>query len=129
MKLPPKLELDLNRAYRVADDGIVTERALADAFQYQVNDWYANHIEPLFKGAVEAFNMQAEGGHWTTHERCDADTHRAWLIGIEPIQRGVTKEELVRVLRNEVSMDHTSKSRQDFFTELADRIEREGIKP
>lgn len=85
------------------------------------NNWYAQHFAPLFENAVEVYGYTDYDGDLSFSDReANADTHRALLIGVEPIERGVSVEEIVRVLRKSMSRDE--------FVELADRLEREGVK-
>lgn len=103
------------------------KRALQDA-QDLFNDWYDREIVKLFENAVVKYGRIDENGLWS-HKPVDSDTHQGLLIGRTPIERGVTKEEIIKALRSEAFTDHYSGKSKSEFQELAARIEREGIKP
>lgn len=99
--------------YPLRDGETIMTRAMFD-------DWYAQHIELLFANAVEVYAMVNDDDGDLIGISTSLDTTdevRGLLIGVEPIERGVTKEEILRCLRNWGQ------------TTLADRIEKEGIKP
>jgi hypothetical protein len=98
--------------------------------QRKYNSWYSKHIDPLFANAMEV-GVRASGVGWfaASHSTSDDDiTHRALLIGIEPIERGVTKEEIVKELRGFARTNETGWGVWNKLAHFADRIEREGIK-
>jgi hypothetical protein len=123
---PPKLIAP------VGPDGAYIHQAYFDK-------WYADYIEPLFAGSIEVFrgkdavkpmNSSHAEYEWSTN-RLPSDTITGLIVGVRPIERGVTKEDVIASLR--VASDMASSKFCDgeakCWTELADRIEREGIKP
>lgn len=95
-------------------NGCINEQAFAD--------WYNRRIEPLFKNAAEVTTPNPHGIEFLWGKRpLSNDTHRALLIGIEPIKKGVSKEYLLQMLR--------CGDGKTTFEELADRIELEGLLP
>lgn len=100
------------------------------AFSPAMNaDGYNSHLsfasrclEILLKDAVEVNGVDSLSGRAWTRDPGLRDTHKALLIDIQPIKKGVTKEEILGVLRRTSSgfIFHEMK-------EFADRIEKEGI--
>lgn len=80
-------------------------------------------IEKWLEGSVEVTGyLETEDGHMLFGKGIDDEvTHRAWLVGIEAISRGVTKDEIVKILHA-----HTGPLTYDLNV-LVGRIEREGI--
>ena len=75
-----------------------------------VNRWFDTHIEPhnkLIESAVEVYahnpNKQLTPDNWKS-VKYDQDTHRAYLIGIEPIKKDTAED----VLRDIVNKDLTN---------------------
>ena len=79
-------------------------------------------LEALLEKAQTVWGYVGEHGNsWTSHKPGtfiqENNTHTALLIGIEPLKRGVTKAEILAILRGEATG----------YTTLANRIESEGI--
>lgn len=76
---PPKLDTRCDDFFQTE-----TERAYT---QHLFNEWYAERIEPLGPGvAVTGDYDPAEDVCYWSNISEDCDTHRAILIGIEPIR-------------------------------------------
>ena len=124
--LPPKLQVD-NRVRPYVSNGSTFQEGYGAALthtQESFNAWYAEHIEPLFANAVEVYGAINQDGSMENIYSTDKekfDTHRALLIGVTPIERGVTVDEIVREL--EYNTDRAS------LIDLINRLKREGIKP
>lgn len=86
-------------------------------------------IDALEAEAVRVYGQSpkeiAGGSPLTIYDRDERDTHTALLINIEPIERGVSAAEIVKFLHSEASYGDLNGS----IKGLADRIEREGVKP
>jgi len=96
----------------------------SDEAQDEFDHWYHIHIESLFKKAVEVYCSKPDTANshlWSHFNTAGHDTHHALLIGIEPINPGVTKDEILEVL-----------SKRDLHGQEIDnlvaRIKSEGIK-
>lgn len=98
--------------------------------------WYETHIKPLFengvvmKGYISKGNWDGQPSMFLRPDLKDPNgrcTHVGLLIGIQPINQAVTKEELLRVLITEAAME-TDKDREKFFRSLVDRIEKWGVR-
>jgi hypothetical protein len=76
-----------------------------------------SRIEKWLEGSVEVFGEGEKDFEWST-EKGRNSTHVGLLVGIEPISKGVTKDEIIAALR---SAEMRSAS------DLVSRIEREGI--
>lgn len=92
--------------------------SLQDRFQ-NIADHVNARLAKLFEGAVEIYQCDNK-----THWQIEPDSDRkikAIMLKPEPIVRGVTKEEIVSLIRNK---DYGWVKAADA---LADRIEKEGI--
>jgi hypothetical protein len=118
---PPKLKLR-----HVSEENFPE---LMSDLQRQVDEHYREHIEPLFANAVELYGCTVGGREWTRHQY-DNDTHVGLLIGVREIERGVKQSEVVSEPKRlaDVLADHYQIAFPPLMN-LADRIEREGVKP
>lgn len=89
-------------------------------------EWRTSIIDRLCESS-KVVHTANNAAWWATPQDMAHDTHTAILLDIQPIQRGVTKEEIVNLLRGGCAASTCFESSS--AKELADRIEREGIKP
>lgn len=100
----------------------------------QWNKFYTDltaRIDALEANAVKvngSYYQSCNESTWDTGAS-ESDTHSALLINIQPIERGVSVAEVVERLRLEASGLRLFGEHKTDLDELADRIEREGIKP
>lgn len=101
-----KLEFETVFEYRTKT-GVTT---LSDAF----NNWWDHNIEPvneMLKGAVEVRTIKYSDDDpslaectWAKEKYWHySDTHRAYLIGVEPIKQETREEKLEKILRQLIS--------------------------
>lgn len=79
-------------------------------FQNTYNEWFDEHVEPvnkLLSEAVEVFGYDTESSIWQKPDYHDLHqvTHKAYLIGIEPIKEETAEELLIEARGRLASID------------------------
>lgn len=124
--LPPKVSNPVTDYHEGFNDGL-------RAAQAAINIWYKTDLEPLFANAVEVYGTTSYRS-WDNVYLPEADTHRALLIGIEPIEQAVgiaeVRDALVDFTNGMSLIDKSSPEKQmiERLFSIAERIEKYGVK-
>ncbi len=89
-----------------------------------------SRIDAYFEDAKVIYGQLSVQEHvWNTKNPEWHDTHRALLVGVEKIKRGVSTKKLVEELRGVARVLDQLGSNGDCYRLIADQIESEGLIP